>query len=377
MAKLARWKGLGAPPCELNLDFVLPTGQSFRWRKNAGGVYTGVVGSRVVQLKQTNADVMYRTIARGPRSKPKEDAKILRDYFNLDVSLTTLNEFWSEKDERFKAVHPYIPGARVLRQDPVECIFEFICSSNNNISRIQGMVERLCANYGDLLLSGALPPEQDVKPTTQKRKRKIPEESEPPTAAEKDAPDKDGKPTNKESGFFAFPTLEQLSVATEDELRELGFGYRAKYITGSAAALMSKPNGGENWLLGLRDVPYREASRELCTLPGIGPKVAACACLFSLDKHEAIPVDTHVWQVAKRYYTPELDGKSLTKKVMEQVEDAFIDRFGDYAGWAHNTLFIAELANYITLLPENLRTPSPAKTKKEKGVKKKKKKGSE
>lgn len=30
---------------------------------------------------------------------------------------------------------------------------------------------------------------------------------------------------------------------------------------------------------------------------GIGPKVAACVALFSLDKHEAIPVDTHVWQV--------------------------------------------------------------------------------
>jgi hypothetical protein len=30
---------------------------------------------------------------------------------------------------------------------------------------------------------------------------------------------------------------------------------------------------------------------------GVGPKVAACVALFSLDKHDAIPVDTHVWQV--------------------------------------------------------------------------------
>ncbi len=39
-------------------------------------------------------------------------------------------------------------GARVLRQDPVECLFQFVCSSNNHISRIHGMVERLCRTYG-------------------------------------------------------------------------------------------------------------------------------------------------------------------------------------------------------------------------------------
>ena len=38
------------------------------------------------------------------------------------------------------------------------------------------------------------------------------------------------------------------------------------------------------------------------------PQVAACICLFALDKYEAIPVDTHVWQLAVRYYTPHLKG---------------------------------------------------------------------
>ena len=31
-------------------------------------------------------------------------------------------------------------------------------------------------------------------------------------------------------------------------------------------------------------------------------------CLFALDKNEAIPVDTHVWQLATRYYLPGLKG---------------------------------------------------------------------
>ena len=61
----------------------------------------------------------------------------------------------------------------------------FICSSNNNIPRITGMINSLRESYGTLL-----------------------------------ANDSDGTP------LFSFPTLEQLSSATESRLRELGFGYR-------------------------------------------------------------------------------------------------------------------------------------------------------
>ena len=66
-------------------------------------------------------------------------------------------------------------------------------------------------------------------------------------------------------------------------------------------------------------------------------------CLFSLDKHEAVPVDTHVWQFAKQYYAPELEGKTLTPRIMGRVQQVLEGRFGAYAGWAHTALFIAEL----------------------------------
>lgn len=59
---------------------------------------------------------------------------------------------------------------------------------------------------------------------------------------------------------------------------------RAKFIVGSVQQLMAKPEGGEAWLHSLRSKPYAEAHAALCSLPGIGPKVAACICLFSLDK---------------------------------------------------------------------------------------------
>ena len=40
----------------------------------------------------------------------------------------------------------------------------------------------------------------------------------------------------------------------------MGFGYRAKFIAGSVAALAAKPGGPDAYLLNLRDhTPYREA----------------------------------------------------------------------------------------------------------------------
>ena len=41
--------------------------------------------------------------------------------------------------------------------------------------------------------------------------------------------------------LYAFPSLEQLSKATEEELREAGFGYRARYIVKAVQELAEKP----------------------------------------------------------------------------------------------------------------------------------------
>ncbi|WIA29588.1 hypothetical protein OEZ86_012079 [Tetradesmus obliquus] len=264
IADQAAWRSLGTPQSQLLLHNTLPTGQSFRWRLTAApDTYTGVIGQRVVQLRQLLDDVQWRVLARGPGASPEADAAALREYFNLDAAdLAVLYSEWCSRDARFAAVSPHLPGARMLRQDPVECLFEFICSSNNHISRIHGM---------------------------------------------------------------------QLSAATEEALRAAGFGYRAKFIVGSVQQLLSQPGGGEAWLLGLRDKPYAEAHEALCSLPGVGPKVAACICLFSLDKHDAIPVDTHVWDLATRYYAPQLAKKTLNKQLHADIQAMFVQRFGAQA----------------------------------------------
>lgn len=313
------WRSLGASGTELRLKYTLETGQTFRWRRTGDAEYTGVVGNRLVQVQQDDKDVRFRVLARTCGSEggqEKGDLDVLMDYFNLGICMEPLGREFARADERFRKLQPFFPGARLLRQDPLECLMSFVCSSNNNIVRIQGMVEKLCAHFGTPIL------QEDVQ----------------------DEP------------YYAFPSLEQLTRATEQQLRELGFGYRAAFITGTVRALNEKPEGGQQWLQGLREAEYREAQQALCALPGVGMKVAACACLFSLDKHQAIPVDTHVWQLAKKYYAPQIKAKSLTPKVHAEVEQAFIDRFGPYAGWAHNTLFVADLAKHKAILAEAMRT---------------------
>lgn len=73
-------------------------------------------------------------------------------------------------------------------------------------------------------------------------------------------------------------------------------------------------------------------------------------------------MDTHVWTLACKYYTPHLRGKSLTKKVHAEVQAAFVQRFGAYAGWAHNSLFIGQLASTRDKVPA-LATGSGGKRK--------------
>lgn len=72
---------------------------------------------------------------------------------------------------------------------------------------------------------------------------------------------------------------------------------------------------------------------------------------MSCDKTEAIPVDTHVLQIAVRDYKfiPKSKSGSLSGGVYELVQTKFKERFGVFAGWAHSVLFAADLARFKML----------------------------
>lgn len=79
--------------------------------------------------------------------------------------------------------------------------------------------------------------------------------------------------------IFSFPDPASLAAdGVENHLRELGFGYRAGYITKSAAFLADNPEF-------ITSIQNSESIREsLMILSGVGPKVADCISLMSFNQ---------------------------------------------------------------------------------------------
>ena len=352
---LAEWQKLPISLSELCINTTLRCGQSFRyrldfqfiacwesltssrWRKNDAGVWSIALHNRILSLHQDPEYLYYRssppsTLQAPPTppssnppsiSDPTDDdtPDLIKHYLNLTPNLTTLYQQWSASDPNFAKRAPKFTGVRILKQDAWEALVGFICSSNNNIARISQMVHKLCVHYGALL--GHLDDE----------------------------------------AYHDFPPPHALAEdGVEAKLRALGFGYRAKYLHQTACIIASKSPGWldslrnpESPLLGAQSTSagdwtpqgragYRTAHDELLTLQGVGPKVADCVCLMGLGWGEAVPVDTHVWQIAQRDYR---FGKgkhaTLTKATYDAVGDKFRSLWGKEAGWAHGVLFTADL----------------------------------
>ncbi|KAG5950842.1 hypothetical protein E4U53_004317 [Claviceps sorghi] len=336
LKRLSEWRKFPISRSELCIDTTLRCGQSFRWRK-ISDEWVCTLQGRILSLKQGAAHLHYRVT--WPESRDKlatapspthvqgdnEDGteELLRRYFSLSLNLSALYDQWSEADANFKKKAPEFTGVRILSQDAWEALICFICSSNNNISRISQMVHKLCNHYGPLIGYIGDEPMHD------------------------------------------FPTPEALTGRNvESHLRELGFGYRAKYIANTARVVaLEKP---AYWLESHRnprhpgpnmsranpapitnDLTYKAAHEALLSLTGVGPKVADCVCLMGLGWGESVPVDTHVWQIAQRDYK---FGKTKTKTFNKAMYDAIGDHFrqiwGDYAGWAHSVLFTADLREF-------------------------------
>ncbi|KAI1808353.1 DNA glycosylase [Daldinia bambusicola] len=334
--RLSDWRKLPLSLTDLCIETTLRCGQSFRWRK-INDEWNCVLYGRLLSLKQDKHHLHYKVISTTDispaltppvytKGEPETDGiddteSLLRHYFSLKLDLAALYDQWSKADPNFRKKAPKFTGIRILNQDPWEALIAFICSSNNNISRISQMVHKLCKYYGPLV--GHVGDE----------------------------------------AFHDFPTPQALSgKKVEAHLRELGFGYRAKYIAETARLVCEeKP---ERWLESLinpenpgwckaatpkaAEVPtYKHAHEQLLLLSGVGPKVADCVCLMGLGWGEAVPVDTHVWQIAQRDYKfGKVKSKTFSKAMYDSVGDHFRSIWGPYAGWAQSVLFTANLKSF-------------------------------
>lgn len=319
---MTAWRTLSRSSAELRCALTLRSGQTFGWRATTGGgapSWVGCVSRRwAFELRERGELTEYRVLGAVPPSSDEAAEAALRSYFRLgEEDLASLMARWSAADARFAAIAPFLRGLRLMRSEPVECLFSFLTSSNNNIPRITALLARLRARAGRELAR----------------------------------PDDGGEPVR------AFPALEDVAALGEDELREMGFGYRSPFIAQTARLLVER--GGEQYLTALRSVARVEARAALVQLRGVGPKVADCVALFSLEQHGCVPVDVHVKRIAEEEYGDLLPAttrgvKTLTPTVYEGIGDFFRGRFGAHAGWAHCVLFSAELGEFKARLPAAL-----------------------
>lgn len=276
----------------LNLYISLFNGQSFTWKKTKDTIY-GTCNSTFYEFKYTpEEEILYRTLTSNP--SPEET---LKEYFHLDLDYSEI--FSKINDDFFKKCFNSNNGLRVLRQNPWECFVSFLCSQNNNIKRITMNVDSICSNFGSLIY------EDDEK----------------------------GK-------FYSFPSPEDISKnATEKKLRDIGLGYRAKYLIKSSQQMIQK--GGISYLKSLREKESdSDVRKALVFFTGIGPKVADCISLYSLDRHNYVPIDTHMIQIYEKVYKKKKP-KSTGGKGYEEMLKFFQDKLecGGYAGIAHSFLF--------------------------------------
>ena len=265
-----------------NLSVSLESGQSHRWIKEDAW-YSSIIGNTYIKIRQ-DLDGSIHFI-----SNIKDEAfniELLNRYFRIDDNISNIYREISD-DERVSQMVSLYPGLRLLRLDPWECLIAFICSANSNLSRIHQVMENMANHFG-----------------------------EPIKLAD----------TVRNS----FPRPQQLVEAGEIGLRRLGLGFRAPYVDQATRRVLE----GTLDLELLIKLPYEEAKASLMECKGIGPKIADCVLVFSLEKLEAFPIDVWVRRALGEWYFPN-QKIPPDKDLLEWAHEYF----GPYAGYAQQYLF--------------------------------------
>lgn len=260
---------------------IFECGQCFRWNKQEDGTYTGIFGNNVLNVKKENEKVIFSGICNG------DIKEICTNYFDLDTNYEDIKSKLSKIDENLNNSIKYGQGIRILHQELWETLISFIISANNNIPRIKGIIERMSKQYGN-------------------------------------------KIELKGKEFYTFPTPEELAKVSVEDFRKLGLGFRDVRVYDTVQKTLS----GKIDLKNLKEEQNIENLREkLLQISGVGPKVADCIMLFSLQKYQVFPVDVWVRRVISELY---FENKEQQPKAIQKFAK---DYFGDIAGLAQQYLF--------------------------------------
>ena len=271
-------------PNSFDLVHIFECGQCFRWNKQDDDSYTGIIKNRVINIKKDNNDYIFSS------NENIDLEKCINDYFDLNTDYEEIKKQLSNIDENLKLSIEYGNGIRILKQDIWECIISFIISANNNIPRIKKIIENLSLNYGKKVIF-------------------------------------------KDKEYYLFPTPEELSKATVQDLRKLGLGFRDIRVYNSTKMILNKEIDIEKLVTEKYTNKVRE---ELLKLDGVGEKVADCILLFGFNRFDVFPVDVWVRRVMNDLYIHNEDENKVNKNEIRKIAK---EKFLGIEGLAQQYLF--------------------------------------
>ena len=260
---------------DFDIRHILDCGQIFRYEKLSEGEYRVYSKDKTCLVRQSQDNAVIES----------DDPEYFVNYFDLERDYGEIKQKLKGKPFMDEAMQ-YGHGIRILNQDKWEMLISFIISANNHIPRIKGIISRLCASLGKNM-----------------------------------------------GDYYAFPTPEAMASKDEEFYKSLGAGYRAKYL-----AVTSRQVADGFDLDAICDMDGNTANKKLCTLMGVGSKVADCILLFGYHKQDVFPVDTWIKKVYKDVVGDDVDNNNIIRRKL-------IDIYGEYSGYAQQYLFFNKREN--------------------------------
>jgi N-glycosylase/DNA lyase len=247
----------------------------------------GAIGDLAVYVEQ-RGDVLKVCCGATPQPARRRRALpgIVGRYFALDHPLAEICDSFP-RDPAMNAARDSCRGLRIVRQPKWECLATFICSSMKQVAHIRQISVALRKRFGE--------------------QRRIGNQL-----------------------MYSFPAAERVAQASRKELLECKLGYRAKNLRATARRVSSGQADLEAWSA-LSDAELR---KQLCALPGVGPKIANCVMLFAYERLRAFPIDVWIERVLRQRYFPRR--KKMTARRLREFSETY---FGENGGYAQQYLF--------------------------------------
>jgi N-glycosylase/DNA lyase len=271
---------------DFDLEKTLNSGQVFHWEK-AGDGFVGAIGDRMLYVEQRGEFLKVRD---GEPPSPTREPRVLQGivarYFALDHPLAEICDSFPQ-DPVMNAARDFCSGLRLIRQPKWECLATFICSSMKQVAHIRQISLALRKRFGE-------------------------------------------QRTIDDHLVHTFPSPRRIAVASEKELRDCKLGYRAKNLRATARLVSSGQADLEAW----SSFSDAEVRKQLCALPGVGPKIANCVMLFAYERLRAFPIDVWIERVLKQHYFS--SRREMTAQRLRQFSETY---FGEHGGYAQQYLF--------------------------------------